>query len=75
MKKIILIEDRYKRQELFVKELDFEFENYRNILNNVILDDFYHLANEIMHNSFSLSQYDIVICHKSVQIEVNRPMH
>ena len=69
MKKIILIEDRYKRQELFTEELDFEFENYKNILYNVILDDFYHLANEIIHNSFSLPQYDIIICHKSVQIE------
>ncbi|WP_121628747.1 response regulator [Poseidonibacter antarcticus] len=71
MKKILLIEDRYKRQELFKNELSFDFEQYKNILDNIILDDFYQLANEMIHNSFNLSQYDIIICHKSVQLEEN----
>jgi len=72
MKKIVLIEDRYKRQELFTQELNFEFEPYADILDNFILDDFYTLANEIIHGSFSLSKYDIIICHESVQLEENK---
>jgi len=69
MKKIILIEDRYKRQELFVKELNFEFEKYHQIVDNFVLNDFVHLANELLHDSSSLLDYDIIICHKSVQLE------
>lgn len=72
MKKIILIEDRHKRQELFTKELNFEFEQYTDILDNIILDNFFTLANEIIHDSFNLSKYEIIICHESVQLEENK---
>jgi len=71
MKKIVLIEDRHKRQELFTQELNFNFEQYVDVLDNVILDDFYTLADEIIHDSFNLSEYDIIVCHKSVQLEEN----
>lgn len=71
MKKIILIEDRHKRQELFTSESDFDFEEYAQILDNIIEDDFYRLANEILNDSFSLSKYDIIICHKSIQLKEN----
>ena len=69
MKKIVLIEDRFKRQELFISETNFDFEKYSDIVDNIILDDFYPLANEIINNNFDLSQYEIIICHKSVQLE------
>lgn len=72
MKKIILIEDRHKRQELFTKELNFEFEQYTDILDNIILDNFFTLANEIIHDSFNLSKYQIIVCHESVQLEENK---
>ena len=69
MKKIVLIEDRFKRQELFISETNFNFEKYSDIVDNMILDDFYPLANQIIDNNFNLSQYEIIICHKSVQLE------
>ncbi len=38
MKKIVLIEDRFKRQELFISETNFDFEKYSDIVDNMILE-------------------------------------
>jgi CheY-like chemotaxis protein len=67
--KIVLIEDRQTRQELFALEFEFRFEQYSDILDNIILDNFSKLASDIIDHSFDLSQYSIIISHKSVQIE------
>ena len=72
MKKIILIEDRHHRQELFRSDLNFDFTQYEDVLSNIILDDFYSLANEILNDNLNLLNYDIIICHKSAQLKENQ---
>ncbi|NBK99278.1 MAG: response regulator [Erysipelotrichia bacterium] len=68
MKKIALIEDRDTRQERFSQEENFDFETYRSILDNFVFEEFEELALQILNDSFNLLQYDVIICHKSVQI-------
>lgn len=67
MKKILLIEDRYKRQVDFLDQNYIDLSNYPNILDNTINEAAANILEDITNNSFNFSIYDIVICHKSVQ--------
>lgn len=67
MKKILLIEDRYKRQANFLDQNYIDLSNYPNILDNTINEAAANILEDITNNSFDFSIYDIVICHKSVQ--------
>jgi hypothetical protein len=43
--KALLIEDRKERQELFLKEFNLNFENYKNVLLNAIDDKYKEILN------------------------------
>ena len=63
MKKILLIEDRAKRQELFIEDTGINLLKFEDILDNKIDEDYYKL---ILEDKIDLSQYGIIISHKSV---------
>ena len=63
MKKILLIEDRAKRQQLFMDETGINLSDYDDILDNQIDEDYYK---QILDDKAELTKYDIIISHKSV---------
>ncbi len=65
MKKVLLIEDRYKRQQLFRQQTGIELEKYSDILDNCIEDKYNAFLNEMLMGGFDLSSYDIIVTHKS----------
>jgi hypothetical protein len=65
MKKVLLIEDRYKRQQLFKKETGIDLEKYSDILDNCIEDKYNTFLNEMLIDNFDLGYYDVIITHKS----------
>jgi len=65
MKKILLIEDRYKRQEMFQEDLEIDLKNYNDILDNVIYDKYDEVFELLKNGEFDFSVYGIVITHKS----------
>ncbi len=65
MKKILLIEDRYKRQRLFRQQTGIDLEKYSDILDNCIEDKYNGFLNELLQGGFDLSAYDIIVTHKS----------
>jgi CheY-like chemotaxis protein len=67
MKKIALIEDRNKRQNHFLTQIDIDLEQYENILENFVEDKAAILLEKIANNSFNLSDFNIIACHKSVE--------
>ncbi len=69
MKKIALIEDRYKRQLDFLEQNKIELDAYEDVLSNFVEDDAQNLIEQIVHNTFDLQEYAIIICHKSVEYE------
>jgi len=56
MKKILLIEDRADRQELFLKNTQIDLTEYGDILDNTV---------EKQNNSFDFEEYSTIIIHKS----------
>jgi len=67
MKKIVLIEDRDKRQKDFLTQHDINLDEYEDILDNFIQHKADDILEQISHDSFSFENYDIIICHKSVE--------
>ncbi|TKI69031.1 response regulator [Sulfurimonas crateris] len=67
MKKIALIEDRYSRQRNFLEQNDINLDEYEEILENFINEKADNLLENIINDSFNLQEFDIVICHKSVE--------
>lgn len=63
--KILLIEDRVARQELFLEEVGIDLENYADVLDNFINDEYEEFKEQMLHDSFSFAKYDIIISHKS----------
>ena len=63
MKKILLIEDRAKRQEHFIDDTGVDLSKYSDILDNETDKNYYEL---ILNEGINLSQYDIIISHKSI---------
>jgi len=60
MIKILLIEDRVERQELFSKEISFNFQSYSKIIDN-----------KISLWQTNLDQYSTIICHRSAFGDLN----
>ncbi|MBU1658899.1 hypothetical protein KKG72_07605 [bacterium] len=69
MKKIALIEDRYVRQLGFLEQNKIELDAYEDVLSNFVEDDAQNLIEQIVHDTFDLQEYAIIICHKSVVYE------
>jgi len=65
MKKVLLIEDRFKRQERFQEDLDIQLEIYDDILDNMIFDKYEELYQLLKNQEFDFTPYSIVIVHKS----------
>ncbi len=62
---ILLIEDRYKRQQNFIQDTGINLDYYSDILDNYTNDkeiDFFEL---LKNGNFDFSQYDYIIAHKS----------
>jgi len=66
MKKVLLIEDRFPRQVLFMRETEINLEQYSNILDNVSNGDEANLFELTIKGDFDYSKYDYVLCHKSI---------
>jgi len=65
MKKILLIEDRFIRQQFFINETHIDLESYSDILDNCIKNDYDELELQLSTNNFNFSEYDYIIAHKS----------
>ncbi len=65
MKKILLIEDRTRRQQLFTIQTGIKLENFSDILDNCIEDKYNEFLNEMLQGIYDLNTYDIIISHKS----------
>ena len=67
MKKIAIIEDRYKRQNDFLTQNNIDLEQYEDVLDNYIQNKADDILEQISQNNFSFENYEIIICHKSVK--------
>ena len=67
MKKIALIEDRYKRQAHFLEQNLINLEDYEDVLENFIEEKASNILENISNDSFDLDKFDIIVCHKSVE--------
>jgi len=65
MKKILLIEDRGKRQELFTKDTNIELNQYSDILDNFTGEEYDEFLSSFIKDDFSLENYAVIIAHKS----------
>lgn len=68
MRKILLIEDRAYRQNDFLKQIDINLDEYKDILDNKIDDKYIEFIKDIKNNNFDLSIYDVIIAHQSIFI-------
>jgi len=66
MKKVLLIEDRFPRQALFMRETKIDLEQYSHILDNVSNGDEVNLFELTIKGEFDYAKYDYVLCHKSI---------
>lgn len=71
MKKILLIEDRTKRQQLFIKETEIDISKYTDIVDNAIDDFYYDIALKLKDDSFVFEKYSMIISHKSAFEDAN----
>ena len=64
MKKIALIEDRTRRQELFVEATKIDLYRYL-VLDNIIEDSYQEFKDTILKDDSILDKYDIIVSHRS----------
>lgn len=67
MKKIAIIEDRYKRQAYLLEQNIINFDDYEDILENFIEEKASNILQDISNNNFDLNEFNIIVCHKSVE--------
>ncbi|WP_457746329.1 hypothetical protein [Sulfurimonas sp.] len=65
MKRVLLIEDRYQRQEKFQEILGIDLENYEDVLDNAIYERYDEVYELLKNQIFDFSSYDVVVVHKS----------
>ncbi|SFV57826.1 hypothetical protein MNB_SV-9-708 [hydrothermal vent metagenome] len=75
MKKILLIEDRQQRQNLFIKRTEIELDSYDDILDNFIGEKYDKLYEDIKNNQFSFSDYALIMVHKGAFNLDNQYIH
>ncbi|MDF1875678.1 hypothetical protein JHD48_08020 [Sulfurimonas sp. SAG-AH-194-I05] len=71
MQKILLIEDRVTRQQLFMNETSIKLDEYNDILDNCINHKYTDFLQDILRDEFDLDKYSIIITHKSAFEEKN----
>jgi len=70
MKKVAIIEDRYRRQEQFLEKNCINLDDYSDILENFIEEKSLNLVEKIVNNIYSdLKDFEIIICHKSIYFD------
>ncbi|MAD41905.1 MAG: hypothetical protein CL623_05885 [Arcobacter sp.] len=69
--KILLIEDRIKRQQLFMEETNIELDSYSDILFNCTGEAYDEVFYQLQNDTFDLTPYDIIISHKSAYGDKN----
>lgn len=65
MKKVLLIEDRFKRQEKFKEKLGINLEKYPDILDNAVYERYEEVYNLLKNHNLDFGPYNIVLVHKS----------
>ena len=75
MKKILLIEDREKRQKLFINRTDINLAEYQDILDNITGEKYEKLYNDIKENQFDFSEYALIMIHKGAFNGDNQEIH
>ena len=65
MKKVLLIEDRFKRQEKFKEKLKINLEKYNDVLDNAVYEGYEEVYSFLKNHNLDFSPYDIVLVHKS----------
>ena len=68
---ILLIEDRTERQNKFTLEVGIEFNDYTDILDNKIGQEYDELFSEFKDNQYNLEKYTTIITHRSAFSEQN----
>ena len=74
MKKILLIEDRKERQQLFINETDIDLNKYKDILDNAIDEKYDEIFYKLKANTFDFENYSTIISHKSAFDKDNSAM-
>lgn len=67
MKKIMLLEDRFRRQETFLSQNNISLAEYDDILDNYVGSKADEALELIFLGTFNFQDYDVIVCHKSVQ--------
>ena len=62
---ILLIEDRYKRQQKFIQDTSIDIEQFSDILDNYTNDREIEFFELLKNGNFDFSKYDYIIAHKS----------
>ncbi|WP_457748218.1 hypothetical protein [Sulfurimonas sp.] len=65
MKKVLLIEDRSKRQEMFQEKFQVDLSDYADILENVVYDKYDEIYEQLKNQEFDFTPYNIFMVHKS----------
>ena len=65
MKKILLIEDRKERQQLFMNATNIDLGRYDDILENAVDEKYDEIFDKLKNDSFDFENYSIIISHKS----------
>ena len=74
MKKVLLIEDRTIRQQLFFNETNINLLHYDNIVDNCINEKYNLIINDILQDNSILNNYNIIISHKSAFEDYNEAL-
>ena len=75
MKKILLIEDRQQRQNLFINRTEIQLNSYDDILDNFIGEKYDNLYKDIKNNQFCFNDYALIMVHKSAFNVDNQDIH
>lgn len=71
MKKILLIEDRKRRQELFIEDTGIDLSKYSIVLDNRIGENYEKLYAEFKNGTYKLDDYSLIIAHRSAFRGIN----
>jgi DNA-binding NarL/FixJ family response regulator len=68
MKKVALIEDNIDRQEDFLRQNEIDLNQYADILDNFTDESANNVLENIVNDNLNLLfEYEVIICHKSVE--------
>lgn len=65
MKKILLIEDRTIRQKQFIDDMQMNLNNYSDVLDNCIDEQYENILKELKVDDFNFNNYSMIISHES----------